>query len=246
MSGLYSLKPVPDESDFFPVFIRVDEEFWAVGECGSVGLWLSANLRGIKDSVPLTTLCTATAGEGHIQKKKCATKILQCYQKPCNVTKNRAMVPKTMQQHKNRATAQKMQQHKNRATAQKLCKSTKNHAIAQNRARAQKPCNGTKNVQQHKNCATAPKTVQQHQKLCKSTNKHSAVPNKNARLLKNCATAPKILQQHQKRWNGTKKCAPKTAHHLITNSGMSSAPHCKGGNCLESNIALAFHLISCG
>ena len=35
--------------------VKIDEEFWAVRECGSVGLWLlwfSANLRGIKDPVP--------------------------------------------------------------------------------------------------------------------------------------------------------------------------------------------------
>ena len=114
----------------------------------TTGLWLSANLRGIKDSVPLTNLCSA----GRCWCETCSEVKLS--------TKNLATAPKTVQ----KSPPKTVQQH------QKPCNNTQDRAIA------------------HKNRATAPK-------LCNSA--------------RNCATSPK------------------TAAHLITNSGMSSAPHCK-------------------
>ena len=127
------------------IFSSFYSHWWRVLSAGgmwSVGLWLSANLRGIKDSVPPNTLCTE-----------------RCWKETYSEVKQFQTVH-------------------------------------------QKLCNGTKN------CATTSTTVQRHQKLCNMT--------------KNC-----VKQCTKKACNGTKNCAtaPKTAAHLITNSGMSSAPH---------------------
>ena len=78
-------------------------------------------------------------------------------------------------------------------------------------------CNGTKNcttaqknVQRHKNGAVVPKNRTMAQKPCNGTKKP-------CKCTKNCTTAQK-----------NSATAAKTAPHLINNSGMSSAPHCKG------------------
>ena len=104
-------------------------------------LWLSANLRGIKDSVPLTTLCSVHCHcwWGTYSEEKLCNKCFATVRKLYNGTKDHATAQKTCNSTKTR------QQH------QKLRKSAKNHATVPN-----------------KNAALL-KTVQQHQKFCNST-----------------------------------------------------------------------------
>ena len=116
MFGPYALKTVPDQSFY--------SRWWRVLSGGGMWvrrsviiplkLWLSANLRGIKDSVPLTTLCSVhchcwwgTYSEEKLCNKCFATVRKLCNgtkdhataQKTCNSTKNCAKVPKTMQRY---------------------------------------------------------------------------------------------------------------------------------------------------
>ena len=127
--------------------------WWRVLSAGgmwSVGLWLSANLRRIKDSVPPNTLCTERCWKETYSEVKLYQTV---HQKLCNGTKNCATASTTVQQH------------------QKLCNMTK-HCV---KLRTKKARNGTINCTTAPTFGEmAPKTVhvksvQRHQKLRNGT-----------------------------------------------------------------------------